>query len=98
MLSSRTHGYAIITDPDAPVREFDSVMCCHCQKITLIGPGQKAEDCGGFCRLCMGPTCGPCADAGVCVPFEAKLERAEGRRVFLRGVELLGSGLGPGAG
>lgn len=89
----RPHGTGILTDPYAavPVRECDAVTCCHCQRITFVKPGQSASDCGGFCRMCFGPTCGPCADNGVCVPFEAKLELLEGRRVFLRGVELVGS-------
>jgi hypothetical protein len=86
----RAHGYAIITDPDAPTREFDTITCCHCQRIVPIKPGLSAADAGGFCRLCMEPTCGPCADTGTCTPFEAKLERMEGRKTFLRGVEFLG--------
>jgi hypothetical protein len=85
-------GTAIITDPNAPVvtRECDTITCCHCQKIVLVRPGQDASDAGGFCRLCFKHTCGSCADAGVCTPFEAKLERMEGRKAFLRGVEFLG--------
>lgn len=86
----RSHGTAIIVDPGAPtsVREIDGTVCCHCQRITLIKPGQSASDAGGFCRLCFAPTCGPCADHGVCTPFEAKLLKMEGRKAFYRGIEL----------
>ena len=85
-------GTAIITDPDAAVMttECDTITCCHCQRVVHVKPGVAAADAGGFCRLCFKPTCGPCADLGSCTPFEAKLERMEGRRVFLRGVEYLG--------
>jgi hypothetical protein len=88
----RPHGTAVIVDPGAAqmTREIDGVVCCHCQRITFVKPGQSATDCGGFCRLCFAPTCGPCADHGVCVPFEAKLEMLEGRRAFYRGVEIIG--------
>lgn len=82
------HGTAIITDPDAavPVREFDTITCCHCQAIVFVGPGQSASDAGGFCRLCFRPTCGPCADHGSCTPFEKKLEAMEARDRLLTSV------------
>lgn len=83
-------GTAIIVDPDAPLVELHTITCCHCQRVVHFKAGQSETDIGGFCRLCMKATCGPCADSGACVPFEAKLERQEGRRVFLRGVEFLG--------
>jgi hypothetical protein len=77
-------GYAIITDPDAPTRECDTITCCHCQRIVFVRPGQSASDAGGFCRLCMQPTCGPCADTGACTPFEKKLEEMERRGQLFR--------------
>lgn len=89
MRTARSGGSLIITDPDAPTVEMDTVTCCHCNTIVLVGPRQDPADAGGFCRLCMKHTCGPCADLGTCTPFEAKLEKMEGRKVFLRGVELL---------
>jgi hypothetical protein len=88
---AREFGTLIITDPDAPTVERSTITCCHCQHVVIIAPGAAAADVGGFCRLCFKHTCGPCADKP-CTPFEAKLERMEGRRVFLRGVEYLGSG------
>lgn len=83
-------GSAIIVDPDAPTVELHTLTCCHCSTVVHFKAGQSETDIGGFCRLCMRATCGPCSDAGTCVPFEAKLEKMEGRRVFLRGVELVG--------
>lgn len=100
----RSQGTAIIVDPDAPTKEFDTITCNHCQRIVFLRPGpiahgfeagdpacpSKAHDPGGFCRVCMQPVCGPCADLGKCVPFEVKLLKMEGRKAFLRGVEYLG--------
>lgn len=98
------HGTAIIVDPNAPVRELDTITCAHCQRIVFIKPGlvrqgfdagspdnpDTEHDPGGFCRVCMSPVCGPCCDDGRCVPFEVKLLKMEGRKAFLRGVEFLG--------
>lgn len=98
----RSQGYAIITDPNAPTREFDTITCAHCQRIVFIKPGAVRQgfdkgdagnpstpDPGGFCRQCMSPVCGPCCDDGRCIPFEVKLLKMEGRKAFLRGVEFL---------
>lgn len=96
----RSQGYAIIVDPDAPVREFDTITCAHCQRIVFLKPGPARQgfdagdpknpcpdhDPGGFCRQCMQPTCGPCADAGVCTPFEKKLLQMERRDQLLRSI------------
>lgn len=98
----RAQGYAIIVDPDAPVREFDTITCAHCQRIVFLkpGPGQRGfdpgdpacpspdHDPGGFCRMCMQPVCGPCADTGVCSPFEKKLQEMERRGQLLRTMEM----------
>lgn len=50
--------------------------CCHCGDVTIVPEKARAEDCGGFCRLCMAPTCAGCADQA-CAPFERKLEAIE---------------------
>lgn len=56
--------------------------CCHCGDVTIVPLKARAEDCGGFCRMCMLPTCATCADKG-CTPFERKLEQQEARgRLF----------------
>lgn len=66
-------GYAIIVDPSAPTREWDTITCHHCNVPVLL----KSQDPGGFCRYCMRAVCGPCADKGTCTPFEKKLEMFE---------------------
>lgn len=38
----RPHGYALIVDPDAPVVEYDTVVCCHCNKIVFVKPGSAS--------------------------------------------------------
>ena len=64
-----THaGGAVMTRP--------TFTCCHCNRVTIVPIAARAEDCGGFCRLCMAPTCTGCADKG-CTPFERELERSE---------------------
>jgi hypothetical protein len=75
----RPQGYAIIVSPDAPVKEFDTITCAHCQRIVFLRPTPdgKLQDQGGFCRVCMRAVCGPCADLGACTPFEKKLEEQE---------------------
>ena len=96
----KPQGYAIIVDPDAPTREFDTITCCHCQRIVFLKPGAVRrgfdagdpanpcpdDDPGGFCRMCMQPTCGPCADKGECVPFERKLQQMERRDQLLKSI------------
>jgi hypothetical protein len=35
----RAHGYVTIVDPGAPLVEYDTVVCCHCNKIVFTKPG-----------------------------------------------------------
>lgn len=71
----RPGGYAVIFDPDAPGGkiETDTLTCGHCCAIVHVG-----TDPGGGCYQCGQPICGQCADAGVCLPFEAWLDKSEG--------------------
>lgn len=75
----RVGGYAVIVGPDAPTKEWDTITCAHCNRIVRC-----RTDPGGFCRCCMKPLCGPCADKGVCTPFEARLDAYEKRERFRR--------------
>ena len=34
----RPHGYAIITDPDAPIQEYDTASCVHCSAVIFVKP------------------------------------------------------------
>lgn len=88
----RQYGVGIITDPDAPVVEMNTITCCHCQTVVhLHGPGFKPEHVG-FCTMCNKPRCGAADCAEKCTPFELKLLRAEGKKAVYRGVEYTGDG------
>lgn len=82
----RMNGIAEWTFPTRTVT-CSTFACCHCNRITVVEQGAKADDCGGFCRLCMKPTCKTCADKG-CTPFESKLERMEARERMLASMGL----------
>jgi len=81
----KVQGYAIITDPNAPTVEFDTITCCHCNIVVRVYPA-PAPMVGGFCRMCMKYTCDACAGKG-CTPFEKKLEAIESHERFLRSIE-----------
>lgn len=82
-------GYAIWTNPESPTVERDTFTCCHCGCVVFVKPRAAPAECGGFCRLCMKPICGPCTDLGKCDPFENKLERAEASYRFRRSAGLM---------
>ena len=75
-------GCALWEGGGAPI-ERDTFTCSHCNSIVIVTPKQSPAEAGGFCRMCMKPICGPCADEGCCVPFEKRLEEDE-RRYRLR--------------
>jgi hypothetical protein len=71
----RQEGYIVITDPEAPTVERDTVICRHCQRIIELKPGTMAtvylipddasptlyrEETGGYCGSCAGPLCLSC--------------------------------------
>lgn len=98
----KPQGYGLIVEPGAPVQEFDSCQCGHCQKVIFVKPrsastvylittgvpGRFKEEPGAFCRVCMRPVCLPCHAQGTCTPFERALERSEARDRFLRSAGL----------
>lgn len=57
----------------------DTIQCVHCGKHWIPKPGSGKVR--GWCVSCNGASCGDtrCMD---CVPFEAKLEIAEGTRTL----------------
>jgi hypothetical protein len=97
-------GYATIVDPDAPLFEWDTCTCGHCQRVIFTKPGtastiylivdrttlQWREEPGAFCRRCMRPVCLACHAHGGCRTWEKLLERSERRHAFLRSVGLDG--------
>jgi hypothetical protein len=94
----KPQGYATIVDPDAPIQEYDSCSCGHCQRVIFVKPrsastvyllptevpGRFTEESGAFCRLCMRPVCLACHARGNCVPWERMLEASEARGRLLR--------------
>ena len=84
----RANNYSITFNPDGPPIERDSFTCGHCQKVTFVKPGQRADDIGGLCKVCMNLICPECTDLMICDVFEKKLERAEAKDRFLRSAGL----------
>ncbi|HET9893227.1 MAG TPA: hypothetical protein VFQ42_22305 [Mycobacterium sp.] len=80
-------GTAEWTMPGQQPLTRPTFTCCHCNAVTIVPERARAEDCGGFCRLCMAPTCTTCAD-GACTPFERELEKAEARAELLASMGL----------
>jgi hypothetical protein len=79
-------GYAVLVDPKRGVSEWDTFTCFHCQKIVQVAARVDPSDLGGFCLMCMKHICGPCAGAGVCRPFEKRLEEYERKSRLHRAV------------
>lgn len=86
-MSRREQGVAEWTTSSGKTTTLATTTCCHCNAVTIIQKGARAEDCGGFCLRCMRPTCKACADKG-CVPFERELERQEARGRLLASMGL----------
>lgn len=80
----RPGGYATWTDPEKPIREADTFTCNHCNRVVIVQP---KGDAGGFCRICMKPVCGRCADLGRCITFEKRMEISEARDRLRRAAE-----------
>lgn len=70
----KAHGYAIITDPDAPTIERDTLQCVHCNRHWDVVPGSGIKR--GWCGNCGGPHCGG-PQCWNCVPFEKFLDTIE---------------------
>lgn len=83
-------GYAFITSPVAHrasldhglhcievsegTTEIDTFNCGHCGGCVHSKAGTRADE--YFCRNCMRPICGPCADHP-CIPFMKQVEASE---------------------
>jgi hypothetical protein len=55
-----------------------TLQCVHCNKHWVMRPGSGITR--GWCLRCSGPLCGAKHCVETCVPFEALLDHAEGRR------------------
>ena len=81
-------GYLTITQPEGPVVERDTYLCCHCSRMVVVTPGSGKQR--SWCFLCNRGTCGGSACAKGCLPFEARLEAMEGTRRFYKKMDLRG--------
>lgn len=80
-------GYATLFMPDAPVKEFETFTCNHCNKGRPVKPGNNYLDgVGDLCYGCDSPVCEGCArrlaQGFKCEVFEVKLARYEARERF----------------
>ena len=82
----RPQGYVTIFEPDRKQQEYDTITCCHCQRVVLVKPntlarvylfpqldGRVLEEMGAACAKCGKPVCLQCHDIGTCVPAEQML-------------------------
>lgn len=67
-------SYGIAISPEG-VKEWDTLTCCHCQRIIHIVPKEPIP--GGFCVKCNKNTCEACHQVGTCRPFEKWLDEVE---------------------
>lgn len=93
-------GYATITAPDAPLVEYDTRTCGHCQRVVFVKPGSGGtvyllprvgggwrEEMGCGCRVCMKPVCLQCHHIGTCTPWERRLDASERRDRLRRQID-----------
>lgn len=58
--------------------EHETTTCAHCQHITVVPHGVRAEDTvARLCRSCMRLICPVCVRVGICRPIEKWLEQQE---------------------
>lgn len=73
----RAGGYAVITDPNAGVKEADTYTCFHCNTIVHVPVKADPANIGGLCKQCMKLVCPRCTAKGTCDPWEEQMKRAE---------------------
>lgn len=70
-------GHTKTTGPYGELVDADLLQCVHCLFSWEVVAGSGIER--GFCHRCMGYTCSPRC-AGLCVPYEVRLENEEAGR------------------
>lgn len=74
-------GFLIETPLDGgPAIWRDTYRCRHCQRHWVHDKKTAHLRQRGFCTRCAGPVCGKDDCAGLCLPFEARLENLEAGR------------------
>ena len=73
----RPAGQVLVTGPPELEMEGETLQCVHCQMhwVVEVGSGKLR----GFCRNCMGPTCGKQLCMEHCIPAEKMIEEMERR-------------------
>jgi hypothetical protein len=79
MKARRPGGIAQWFDPELPSGGLvlPSFTCGHCNGITVIPAGKRAEDVGGDCYQCWRLICPSCAVSRVCYPFMRWVDEQE---------------------
>lgn len=73
--SRRPAGNIVVTDPDLPTLEADTLQCVHCGAHWQVRHNSGVAR--GFCMNCMGPTCGKQKCECGCNPIEKQLDIQE---------------------
>jgi hypothetical protein len=85
LLRQKPGGVVEISGPEGVV-EMAASTCAHCNRITPIPPGSRAEDVGiALCHGCMKLICRRCAGLG-CRPIERWIEQQEAKGRMLRDI------------
>ncbi len=90
----QAEGYIIVTNADGwgKTEEYDSFMCCHCNRIIIVQPGSGKER--GYCFNCDDMHCGG-EQCWNCRPFEAWLDAMEATHRHTRRLwERISGGMG----
>jgi hypothetical protein len=84
MAGRHPKGYAVVVDPVAGNREWDTFCCGHCGQLVMLEKRADLADKSGTCGNCWQLICVSCVGRGSCTPLEKWLEKAEARGRFLR--------------
>ena len=71
----RPMATVIISDPETGIREFDTLMCIHCQFHWQVVPGSGRHR--GWCVNCNGALCGKEKCMKECAHFMKQIEKME---------------------
>jgi hypothetical protein len=71
----KPNGLGFQFGPDGQ-KEYETIACGHCTRMKLVYRNDQ-KDLGGVCYICWRLICGPCADKGVCEPWEEYLAKKE---------------------
>ncbi len=86
-LLRQTPGGYILLNEDGKITEMPASTCKHCNHVTPIPPGSKAEDVGiGICYGCMCLICKDCVGKP-CVVIEKWCEIQESKDRFARTID-----------